>query len=298
MSMNLRRRVLIAGMVATWLIVSVAPPSRAEVGTLEIEAAGPYIMGIIDDPDPTRSRIWRRLSAPGSPRIVLNEQGETNGDGYPAVLYNTFTRTPVVAWARNSPSGFDVVLTHFDGGAWMTPTVLAGSPADERDPFLALDAADGSVHLVYWVDDGTPRVMHRKAPADLSNWSEPVQVSLPGEIAVRPAAVVHDASVRVVYETHNAVVGGIPRQIVLALDTGSGFTSQILATTSHTGENFPEVHSGLGRLWVEWIDDAGEMTWTREQSGGGWDPPSDEAFSDAEERDYFVRGRIKDRALD
>ncbi len=229
---------------------------------------------------------------------MLNEQGEANGDGYPSAIYNTFTRTSIVAWAKNSPGGFDVVLSVFADGQWTIPIALADSPADELDPFLTINPLDGSVHMVYWVDDGFPRVMHRTAPADLSSWSEPVPVSQPAEIALRPAAVVHDGALRVVYEEHSGALGGTPRQIVVATEGQSGFASQVVAITNHPGENRPEVHSRIGRLWVEWIDSEGEMSWIRELPGGGWDSPEYELFSNVEERDYFVRGRIKARALE
>jgi hypothetical protein len=285
-------------LIAVALLFIVSLPLQAEVGIFDIEATGPYILGIIDDPDPT-SKIWRRYSPSGSHgRVVLNEQGEANGDGEPAVLFNTVTRTPIVAWARNSAEGFDIVLSHLVNGAWSTPLVLAGAPADELDPFLTFDRTTGAVHLLYWVNDATPRIVHRQAPADLSNWSAPRVVSGPAEIAARPAAIVSSGVLRVVYESHNGILGGIPKLIVLATDSGSGFVSETLGTSLHLGQNRPQIHHRPGRVWAEWIDGPGEMTWTRESSGNVWDPLDVETYAGTEERDYFVRGRIRAQAAE
>jgi hypothetical protein len=285
-------------LIAVALLFIMSLPLQAEVGVFEIEFKGPYILGIIDDPDPT-SKVWRRYSPAGAPgRVVLNEQGEANGDGDPAVLFNTETGTPIVAWARNSAEGFDIVLSHLVDGAWSTPQVLAGDSYDELDPFLALDEATGAVHLLYWVNDATPKIVHRQAPADLSSWSAPRIVSGPAEIAARPAAKISGGTLRVVYESHNGTLEGTPKLIVLATDSGSGFVFETLGSSLHAAPNRPQIHNRPGRAWVEWIDGAGEMSWTREGSGGGWDPLDDEPYAGAEERDYFVRGRIRAQATE
>lgn len=285
-------------MKARWLIVAalliIVPfPLRAEVGVVDIEFTGPYELAIIDDPDPT-SKIWRRLTPSESTgRIVLNEQGEANGDGAPSLLFNTLTRVPVVAWARNSAEGFDVVASHLEAGAWTTPTVLAGSSADELDPHLVLDESTGTVHLLYWVDGATPQVVHRQAPADLSSWSAPRVVSGPGEIAARPAATAEDGVLRVIYESHTGTLGGMPKLIVLATDSGSGFDYETLGSSLHSGPSRPQIHSRQGRVWAEWIDGEDAMSWTREAGSGGWAPLDAEPYASPEERDYFVRGRIR-----
>jgi len=283
-------------LVAVALLFVVSVPLHAEVGVSDIEFAGPYVLAIIDDPDPTSIK-WRRYTPPGdSDRIVLNEQGEANGDGPPSVLFSSVTRTPIVAWARNSPSGFDVVLSRFVDGAWSQPLVLAGTSADELDPFLALDEATGVVHLVYWVSDASPRIVHRQAPADLSTWSAPRVVSGPSEIAARPGAAVVDGELRVIYESHNGTLGGMPKLIVLAHDTGSVFSFETLGSSLHAAPSRPQIHSRPGRFWAEWIDGVDEMAWTRKSIGGGWDPIDAEPYSGTEEREYFVRGRIRARA--
>jgi len=293
MSPVLLKPAAIVTLVVVGLAVTIAPSARAEVGTLELEAGGPYVVGIIDDPDPV-GRAWKRYSTPGSGRIVLNEAGETNGDGDPSLAFNPVTRTPIVAWARNSAEGFDVVVSRFSGGEWSPPVVLAGSPLDELDPWVAVDPVNGTVHVVYWIDDSTPRVVHRSAPADLSVWSAPRDVSPAGEHALRPSAVVGPSCVlRVAYESHGSSPDGTPRLIVLATDAGGSFETRTVGSSDHAGPNRPEVHAEPGRVWVDWVDGADTMTWTREGLDGTWEAPSGEPYGGSEDRDYFVRGRIR-----
>lgn len=282
-------------LTAALFLCSVA---QAEVGVYDFGPGnppqGPYILGIIDDIDPVG---WRPFSfTPG--KVVLNSDGETNGDGRPSMAFNMTSYLPIVTWARNSPAGFDVVVSHFENGAWSTPLALASSAADELDPFIAIDPDDGTVHVVYWIADASPRVMHRQAPPDLSSWSAPVQVTEVGQTGRRPAAVVHDGLLRVVYEGSPAGSSHSPRQMTLATGSGPTFTTEVIASSLYNDDNWPEVHSAGGRLWVEWIDAADQMVWSVRQLSGTWDSPSVVYFTSIEERDYHTRGRIKGLALE
>jgi hypothetical protein len=79
---------------------------------------------------------------------------------------------------------------------------------------------------------------------------------------------------------------------VLATRESSTFTSVVVATSLHGGENRPELHASGSKLWVDWIDAEGEMTWTK-QDGPGWEPVQIEPFESLIERDFHVRGEIQ-----
>jgi hypothetical protein len=291
----------IAGIVSFGgLLAAVLPPgARAEVGAV-VHADGAvsaYVeQGIVDDPDPISS-AWIPYHPAISSRVVLNPDGAVNGDGDPTLVTDPASSFAVAAWARSSPGGYDIVVSRFDASAWTPPQVVADSPADELDPHLVLDPSDGSIHLLYWIDDGAPRILHRQAPSDLSSWSAPAQVSEPGSDACRPWGVFHDGLLHVVYEEHDLGLGTTPRQIVLAIRQGQTFSSQILATTQYAGENRPQAHSANGTLWVDWIDLEWEMTWIQQLPGGSWEPVEVEYFETPEEREFHVRELIRTRAL-
>ena len=265
---------------------------RAEVGVVSDPAAAlsggaVLVTQIVDGPDITP---WVQLSS--SPAAVpLNVEGEANGDGPPTILGSP-PGLCVVAWAKNSPGGYDVVVSRYSNRSWSAPQVLAGGPADELDPFL-LRGPDGTVHLFYWEAGPIPRVLHREAPPDLSAWSAPAQVSQPGIAACRPAAVFHAGVLHVAYEVHDYGYGQVPRQVVLAHQEQSAFVEEVVAITYNASPATPQVHDRSGRLWVDWIDASGQMAWTRKDSPGGWTPIQIQAFGTVLERDFFVRGTIR-----
>lgn len=252
-----------------------------------------YILShILEDPDPVH-RIWQRYNPDSPNRVVLNPDGETNGDGWPSFLVTQAPRIPLVAWARNSAQGYDVVLSRFESGAWTTPEVLAGSLEDELDPALVLDPDTGDVHLFYWVDGSTPKVMHRQADPGLTTWSVAAQVSDPADAACRPAGVFHDGVLRVVYEVHDYGFNQTPRQVVMARWSGTAWIPEVMAISTYDDRLDPQVHSHGGKLWVDWIDSVDEAAWTRWNPSTGWDPVQYEPFTGLMEREFHVRGAIQ-----
>jgi len=293
------RKLVVFGLAAgLWAAVA---PANAEVS---VQSTAPFangpdqILRITEDPDVFPLRFWDDVVSSHTPsRVALNPGGDANGDGRPSVLLNRFSGLPIVAWARNSASGFDIVVSSFSGGAWTEPVVVAGTADDELDPWLTLDPSDGTVHLVYWTDGATPTVLHRQAPADLSSWSAPLQVSDGGDPSYRPASAFHAGTLQVVYEVHRFGPGQTPREIVLAEKVGDTFDAQVLAVSNHGGALWPQVHSHNGKLWLEWIDSADEMAWIRMQSIGGWSPAQYEVFLNTEQLEFFVRGTIRTAAI-
>jgi hypothetical protein len=301
--MNTRRSRIHLLTLALVLSMTVAPV-WAEVGVSTKNYDGSarvtalYILRIIvDDPDPA-SRYWIRQTSQGPSKRILNDQGFDNGDGKPSTLLHPTTDKAIVVWSKNSPDGYDIAFSYFnDAGVWSVPEIIASSLSDETDPHVFHDPSDGSVHVVYWVQDPTPRVMHLLAPADLSNWSTPVEVSSIGDVAVRPTGVFHDGKLRIVYENHFNGLGAIPREIVVATDEPGGFVKETITLTSHLEPNRPEIHTAGGKLWLDWVDADDQMAWTRSQPSGGWDSIRLESFGDYTERELFVRGRIRWGAL-
>ena len=289
-------------LLATLALGTIVAPAVAEVGVHLSEVPqntslqSAYILQIIvDDGDPTSS-VWRRYRSDSTSLVVLNDTGETNGDGLPSLVCDAATGTVWVAWARNSQQGFDVVVSRFENGTWTAPEVVAGSPDDERDPVLVIDAASATLHLVYGVGGAAPHVAHRTATLPAGVWSAAEVVSAPGEIAARPHAVVHGGTLRVIYESHSGTLGGTPRQIVLARADAPGFTSQVLAGSTYAGELWPRIHVSAARLWVDWFDDVATTSWLRDE-GTAWSPISDEPHAGFEDREFFVRGRVRTQVL-
>jgi hypothetical protein len=269
--------------------------TRAEVGV--VRQVGPsahliaYVWDITEDPSPING-VWLKLTPNDEYHLDLNPQGGANGDGMPSLVSDASANQVVVAWARNSASGFDIVVSRFTGGAWTLPAVVVGSAGSELDPQLVLDPG-GSVHMFYWVDGTQPQVFHTVAPSDLSSWSTPVLVSQPGEDSCRPTGAFHNGILRVAYEVHTLGNGSTPREIVLSRFEGGAFVPEVVAMTNNPGAVRPEVHSHSGHLWVDWIDaeapdGSGEIGWTRLDAQGQWEAIRYQPFANYQEREYFV----------
>ena len=271
---------------------ALALPLHARSRSLEIQAEPPYVLSIIDDPDPT-GRLRRRPVLTGDERPVSNRPADPSGAS--SALYTTAMPAPIAVWSRDAGTGFDIVLSRFVRGIWTRPETLADSPADELDPRLTVDPDDGSVHLVYWVDRTEPFVVHRSAPADLSSWSAPRVVSAPGEDARRPSACFDRGVLRVAYESHGPREDGTPRLIVAATMSELGILRQVVATSLHPFPAWPRLHAADGRVWVDWIDGAGRLAWRRERPDASWEPVEVEPFDGREDRE-LARGRVGLRA--
>lgn len=275
---------------ATW---SPGPTATLGIGKMQL---------IGDDPDPVGGNIWHRFSPVGSANVVLNPEGEANGDGEPSILSDPARGWFVAAWSRNSVSGFDVVVSRFTNGAWTTPQVVADEAANALDPQLVVDAA-GVAHLLYWRDGASPQVLEVRS-TDLETWSSPSVVSQPGEVACRPSGAVYQGVLRVAYEVHDFGFGNSPREVVLSRYDGAAFVTEVVAMTNNTGMVSPQVHAQAGKLWVDWVDwvdaesgSAGEVGWTRLDAAGHWEPVHYDPFANSSEREYFVRGTVRLQAI-
>jgi hypothetical protein len=278
-------------------------PVVAEVGVTtrvsspENDPGALYIFGSIEEDGDPIDLSWLRYSGSSSTRFVLNEQGYANQDGAPSMMIAGTPRQSIVVWSRNSVQGYDVVLSRFETGAWTTPDLLAGNAAlDELDPALVLDPASGDVHMFYWENDATPRVMHRWTDSSLTNWSAAEQVSAPGEAACRPAGVFHDGVLQVSYEVHDYGFNQTPRQVVVAVKTGAVWTPEVVAISNFAGKLAPQVHSHTGRLWIDWNDSDSEVSWTRRNELGAWEQLRYVTYLNLEARDYHVRGAVRTQA--
>ncbi len=295
---RLPRSVCLLALAATALSGAV----DAEVGCVHFsdDTGDGYVFSIQEDPNPVPS-LWVPVT-PGTSieRVILNPDGAARGDGAPRMIDHPITGVPIVVWSRNMNPGYDVVVSRFVDGAWTEPAVVAGAPEDELDPFVTVDPTDGTVHVVYWVTAVTPnpnvRVLHVQAPADLSAWSAPTEVSRPGEFASRPAAAFHAGKLHVVYELQ--VGDGPPYHVALATYSTGWMPEGIVGVSYYGGPIWPEVHSSGSVLWVEWIDDVDSMAWLEQAIGQPWSPTASEPYTTMEDRELFARGRIRSQALD
>jgi hypothetical protein len=277
--------------LACCLAACVTPRTAAEVGIATTESLSvPYILAqITDDSDPWGG-AWKRFSFSTS-RTVLNPDGFTNGDGLPSLQVLPDGRV-LVAWARNSATGFDVVASVYASSAWSQPLVISAALEDELDPSVAVEP-DGTVHLVYTVLGAESEIVHRTAPADLSSWSAETRVSLPGELARKPSAAWDGQQLRVAYEIADFGVGQTPRSIAVARQEGTSFLAEVVGVSYFEGELSPRVHQHAGTVWVDWADAEHEVAWTRVDTLGQWEPLEYEPYTTPSHQEFHVRPGLR-----
>jgi hypothetical protein len=282
---------------ACGLALSAAVPARAEVG---IVTSGPervpYVLAqITDDSDPWGG-AWKRLTYELN-RAVLNPEGFLNGDGMPSLEVLPDGRV-VVAWARNSTQGHDVVMSVHTTAGWSAVQVISDSLDDELDPSLAVEP-NGTVHVVYTVlsqQGQESRVAHRQAPPNLAAWSAEVPVSAAGELARRPSAAWDGQTLRVAYEIDTFGLGQTPRSIAAArLDAGA-FEGEIVAVSSFAGDLAPRIHVTSARVWLDWTDADHEVAWTRLDLQGVWESLRYVTYETPPHQEFQVRPGLRQTA--
>jgi hypothetical protein len=149
------------------------------------------------------------------------------------------------------------------------------------------------VRLLYWEAGPTPRILARSAAPDLSAWSAPEVVSEPGVGSARPAAVVHDGALWIIYEVHQAGSDTSPRQVVVARESNGQWLREVIAVSSADDPLRPEIHSRSGQLWIDWIDAPGQVLWLRREASGSWTPIGSVGYTNQLERDFFARGSVR-----
>ncbi len=129
-----------AGALALVLALSTcAEEARAEVSVLtdaEGHVYGTLAMWRQGSPP---SEVWRKFRAVDE-RYVLNPLGDAAGDGPPEIAFDPVSGRAQVVWALRSAAGSEIVLAHWDGERWSSPSADAGSLIPSSQPF-ARDAA-------------------------------------------------------------------------------------------------------------------------------------------------------------
>ncbi len=288
-----------------------AVPMFAEVGVIlrgdRFDSDGdpiglPYLQSIIDVPDPISA--WQRHSSPDdSDRKVLNPDGGTNGDGAPAVIYDSNRQTTLVFWSRNTTGGvgYKVVYAEFIDGSWTSPRRINQSDGQQYDPQAAI-GADGTTYIVYWQIQGAEHSvwMQTIGNGPDRSWGAPVSVSQAGIASCRPSVAVHNGAPLIAYEVHPNGAGSLPKDVVVASFENDAFLEEVVATSSHTEPLWPQIHSRGDKVWVDWVDFTqapfeGDMAWLK-KTNTGWTSISYETFSSQADLEYDVRETIASEA--
>jgi hypothetical protein len=255
-----------AGLSVVGLLFALWPfaAARAEVAA-ETDDGSTFVLvvGIIEDPDPISTSLWRQVRDGVDPETLLNASGWMRDDGRPSFAFEPSTGWPLAVWSYASGGDHDIALARWDGQRWTPTRFLTVGPADELDPRVA-KAPDGATHVVWWANGV---VLHAASVATGTDFFvEATRVSPAGEDARRPSIVVPGGVPLVAWERS----GGPGQQIVVATPASGGtYTYQVVATTARTERLDAVLHAEQGRVWIDWRESATRLGWA-ERTGGVW----------------------------
>jgi hypothetical protein len=207
-------------------------------------------VGITDGVDPI-PQIWQDYrSLPQD--WILNPAGVTRGDGRPDVFIRRNSGWPVVVWAFNRQTHYDIAISFWQGNAWGPIEFLTDTPENEVDPRVFVED-DGTVHVVWWVDGPDSRVELKSRYNDTELWQTPQQVTTLNEPGRRPSVAVFDDSVWVAYE-RNATESpfNVNEVAVRSLIGGDTFALEYVADTEWQAAVDPILHVRNRTFWMDW----------------------------------------------
>jgi hypothetical protein len=219
------------------------------------------ILGIIENPDPIAQCHYVALTAdPSDPDA--REQGNRL-DGRPVFEFNRATQEPLLAWAYDTGSDYDVAFNRWDGDGW-DPKIqfIASSSVDELDPRLYVDRFNATF-VTWWEDDGDNSIRLAK----FDRWGTVPSASTVG-FGRRPSVAVWQDDIVVSYERDR----GAYREIVFARSSNGGpFIRSVVAVTDRSERLDPIVHVRNNVMWIDWKHDHQTMAFSF-FNDGGWIP--------------------------
>jgi hypothetical protein len=230
-----------------------------------------------------------------APNQVLNPDGDARGDGRPDIVWRD-SSWPLVAWAYDTGSHFDIAFAEWDGAQWTDTAFVTATPEDEGDPCLFV-GIDGTVHVVWWTAGTSERVYLATREAGSSTWVQPVLVTAGSEPGRRPSVTVFSGEVYVAYERDWSSPGMAQDVLVATLQAGRGFVTKVIAETTRAAALDIVLHAEQGHLWADWKHEVGEFGCAEHQPGSGWtgnapQPWFDPSWIGVEEARRAVRSQI------
>ena len=188
---------------------------------------------------------------------MLNSDGGVRGDYQPDVHSRPGTK-PIVVWAYNNGTDFDIAVSEWNISGWTPIEFLASGLSDELDQQVFVEP-DGSTHVVWWESGLADEVYLVSRTSGTTTWGVPVSVTTGSETGRRPSVVVDSGQTYVAYE-RDAVGPGMAQEIVVASRAGSDpFTIEVVASSMRTDRLDVDIHVEKGTVWLDWTHGAQDM---------------------------------------
>jgi hypothetical protein len=254
--MKMKIKIIIGTLAA--LLLAMTPTFVQADATASSDEFFSYIlvMGMTQEPDPITCALWDQL-IPDSE--ALNTDGAIRLDGPPYIQLSTTTDGPVVVWAYNNGSEFDIAFSSWNGTEWEEIEFLTSSTDSEIDPRLYI-SPNGDYHVTYWVKDAE-EIYVISRPSGSQFWGVPEQLSSTG----RHPAILFDGDVRLIAFEREGDAGG--QEIVVNRKDAGLTTEEVTASTAYSETLNIMLHKLGNRIWMDWIHSEDSLGYTQYFNG-------------------------------
>ena len=206
--------------------------------------------GITDGVDPI-PQVWHRFrDLPDA--WVLNPDGEDRGDGRPDLTFHRGSGWPVVVWAYNHGMTHDIVIAKWQGTGWGPIEFITTTAENEIDPRVFV-RGNGTIDVVWWVEDTPPRVELTTREPDGDFWTPIRRISAIGEPGRRPTVAFHNAALWVAYERDATEMPFNTSEIVVRrANAEQNFVVEFIADSLYDDGLNPVLHVRGCRYWLDW----------------------------------------------
>lgn len=226
---------------------------------------------------------WQRVRPDVAPQDMLNEMGDTRGDGWPIIRVNAGNALPDVVWP--SAEG-EILFSHHDGTSWTLPRNLSHNGCVDAMPALATD--DFANRFVAWDharSNDRHSVYFTALSGDRADQTDVRELSSRPRQGRRPSLRVYlDDLVYVGYEEASGPsddtpsvaldqvhVGRLPSGVIAlggagTIDIARSCTIRTHLRAAQSAE--VRVEAEAGHLWMTWIDSDTSLGWSEVSNGG------------------------------
>lgn len=183
--------------------------------------------------------------------------------------------TSVLEAVSSDPNGTaaDILYSYFDGSTWSPAVTLSELAKADASPVLAFDG-DGGRRIVW--QSASDTIVLKTQAAGSSTWTPESTVSHVSETASNPWVVVDGENDYVSFEVLPAEG---PRYVVVSKFDPEGHVERSFEVSSNSSsEVHPQLHTGQGFVWVDWIDSDSTMGFSV-LINGAWTSVDFEAYS-------------------
>ena len=196
----MRHQLVVSAAAAAFCVFGTWGTARSEVYA-EFDASGKSSVHITPSGRGGVGGVWGSMGAAATGRLVLNPNGDLQGDGQPDVSVNPVTGIPLAVWSSGTAANREIVASTFDGTSWSRPIPIHPlTRGVELDPKIAFTPG-GIAVVAWWVTGRSPVVRLAFNLPNESSWIDGGVLTELGQRASHPSILQQGPLTIIAYRT-------------------------------------------------------------------------------------------------